>query len=262
MLRARRRPDRVGSHTTGRELTPGPPRDRLRPGARSWVVQARDVRDRARTDRRRAHRRARGLPGRARRRALHRRQPAAASGRAPVRAQHHSARAAQRRPSRGRGHARDGGAMGHDAGPHRTRGAVVGELVPSGGSLYVSIDLDVLDLSLVPGTTLPEPGGLSYRELRSVLAEVGRRAPVRAFDIAELNPPFDASGSTARLASWTALPRRDLRPADLSLRAFRRRSRGGAASSPAAGSGRCSRSGSAGGSPGARARPPRTGRPR
>ena len=80
--------------------------------------------------------------------------------------------------------------------------AVVGELVPSGGSLYVSIDLDVLDLSLVPGTTLPEPGGLSYRELRSVLAEVARRAPVRAFDIAELNPPFDASGSTARLASW------------------------------------------------------------
>ena len=42
----------------------------------------------------------------------------------------------------------------------------------------------------------------------------------------------------------------------------RRRSRGVAASSPAAGSGRCSRSGSAGGSPGARARPPRTGPPR
>ena len=69
------RADRAASRTSDRELTPGPPRDRLRPGARSWVVQARDVRDRARTDRRRAHRRARGLPGRARRRALHRRQP-------------------------------------------------------------------------------------------------------------------------------------------------------------------------------------------
>ena len=66
----------------------------------------------------------------------------------------------------------------------------------------MSVDLDVLDLSLVPGTTLPEPSGLSYRELRSVLAEVARRAPVRAFDIAELNPPYDASGSTAGLASW------------------------------------------------------------
>ena len=38
--------------------------------------------------------------------------------------------------------------------------------------------------------------------------------------------------------------------------------RGAGASTPAAGSGRCSRSGSAGGSPGARARPPRTGRHR
>ena len=42
----------------------------------------------------------------------------------------------------------------------------------------------------------------------------------------------------------------------------KRRSRGAAASSPAAGSGRCSRSGSAAGSPGAPARPPRTGRRR
>jgi hypothetical protein len=42
----------------------------------------------------------------------------------------------------------------------------------------------------------------------------------------------------------------------------RRRSRGVAASSRGAGSGRCSRSDSAGGSPGARPRPPRTGRPR
>ena len=80
--------------------------------------------------------------------------------------------------------------------------AVVRELVPEGGSLYVSVDLDVLDLALVPGTTLPEPGGLGYRELRSVLAAVAGRGRVLAFDIAELNPPYDPSGSTARLATW------------------------------------------------------------
>jgi hypothetical protein len=44
-------------------------------------------------------------------------------------------------------------------------------------------------------------------------------------------------------------------------RRVRRRSHGAAASNPAAGSGRCSRSGCAAGSPGARARPPRRGRP-
>ncbi len=48
--------------------------------------------------------------------------------------------------------------------------AVVRELVPEDGSLYAS---DVLDPSLVAGTTVPEPGGLGYRELRSVVR--GRR---------------------------------------------------------------------------------------
>ena len=75
--------------------------------------------------------------------------------------------------------------------------AVVNEIVPMSDAIYVSIDLDVLDLGLVPGTTLPEPGGLSYRELRATLAAVAGRGRVVAFDIAELNPPADSSGATA-----------------------------------------------------------------
>ena len=54
----------------------------------------------------------------------------------------------------------------------------------------------------MPGTTLHEPGGLSYRHLLSVLAEIARRGRVVAFDIAELNPPYDSSATTARLATW------------------------------------------------------------
>jgi agmatinase len=80
--------------------------------------------------------------------------------------------------------------------------AVVNELVPICDAIYVSIDLDALDLGLVPGTTLPEPGGLSYRELRSTLAAIARRGEIVAFDIAELNPAADSSGATARLATW------------------------------------------------------------
>jgi len=85
-----------------------------------------------------------------------------------------------------------------DRGPE----AVVSELVPECDAIYLSIDLDVLDLGLVPGTSLPEPGGLSYRELRATLAAIARRGRVVAFDIAELNPPADSSGATARLATW------------------------------------------------------------
>jgi agmatinase len=79
---------------------------------------------------------------------------------------------------------------------------LVSELVPNDIPLYVSVDLDVLDLPLVPGTTLPEPGGLSYRRLRDTLAAVARRGRIVAIDIAELNPPYDHSNATARLATW------------------------------------------------------------
>ena len=78
---------------------------------------------------------------------------------------------------------------------------VVADLVPESDALYVSVDLDVLDIAWVPGTTLPEPGGLSYRQLREALVELARRGRVVGFDIAELNPPHDPSGSTARVAT-------------------------------------------------------------
>ena len=78
----------------------------------------------------------------------------------------------------------------------------VRRLVPESDALYVSIDLDVLDLALVPGTTLPEPGGPSYRQVREALVEIARRGKVVGFDIAELNPPYDLGASTARLATW------------------------------------------------------------
>jgi agmatinase len=84
------------------------------------------------------------------------------------------------------------------------RGAerVVRDTVRETERLYVSIDLDVLDSSIAPGHSLPEPGGLDYRQLRAVLVEVARRGRVIGFDVAELNPARDPSGVTARVATW------------------------------------------------------------
>ena len=84
------------------------------------------------------------------------------------------------------------------------RGAreVVRETVPQAEALYVSIDLDVLDSSIAPGHSLPEPGGLTYRQLRGVLVEVARRGRVIGFDVVELNPARDPSGATSRVATW------------------------------------------------------------
>ena len=84
------------------------------------------------------------------------------------------------------------------------RGAadVVRETVREAEALYVSIDLDVLDSSIAPGHSLPEPGGLSYRQLRGTLVEVARRGRVIGFDVVELNPARDLSGATSRVATW------------------------------------------------------------
>ncbi len=79
---------------------------------------------------------------------------------------------------------------------------VVRETVPEADALYVSIDLDVLDSSIAPGHSLPEPGGLGYRDLRHILAEVARLGRVIGFDVVELNPARDPSGASSRVATW------------------------------------------------------------
>lgn len=80
---------------------------------------------------------------------------------------------------------------------------VVAGTVREGGRLYVSVDLDVLDSSIAPGHSLPEPGGIDYRTLRATLAAIARRGRVVGFDVTELNPALDPSGATARVATWT-----------------------------------------------------------
>ena len=64
--------------------------------------------------------------------------------------------------------------------------------------VYVSLDNDALDPSCAPGTTAPEPGGLTAREILRVALAVGSRG-VAMMDIAELSPNFDPSAITARL---------------------------------------------------------------
>lgn len=52
--------------------------------------------------------------------------------------------------------------------------------------VYLSIDLDGLDPSVLPGTGTPEPGGLTYRQLVSIIRILGRRRRVVGADIVEL----------------------------------------------------------------------------
>jgi agmatinase len=84
------------------------------------------------------------------------------------------------------------------------RAAGVAEGVPDGARCYVSIDIDALDMPLVPGCVSAEPGGMSYEDLRACLFALAERADVVGFDLVEVNPQLDiGTGVTSYLAAHT-----------------------------------------------------------
>ncbi len=54
--------------------------------------------------------------------------------------------------------------------------------------VYITIDLDVFDPSIMPSTGTPEPGGLGWYQVLTLLREVSARRRVVGFDIVELCP--------------------------------------------------------------------------
>ena len=66
------------------------------------------------------------------------------------------------------------------------------------GPLYISFDMDALDPAFAPGVSHHEPGGLSTRDVLTVIQ--GIDVPLIGADIVEFNPLRDASGMTAMVA--------------------------------------------------------------
>lgn len=67
--------------------------------------------------------------------------------------------------------------------------------------LFVSFDLDVLDMAHAPGVSAPNPAGWTPREAEAWVLACGADPRVRCFDLMELCPPHDAGGRTARIAA-------------------------------------------------------------
>ncbi|WP_278628425.1 agmatinase [Thomasclavelia cocleata] len=65
--------------------------------------------------------------------------------------------------------------------------------------VYFTIDLDVLDPSVFPGTGTPEAGGVTFMELLEAIITVSKLNVV-AMDINELSPVYDQSGASTALA--------------------------------------------------------------
>ncbi|WRT66092.1 uncharacterized protein IL334_003045 [Kwoniella shivajii] len=68
------------------------------------------------------------------------------------------------------------------------------------GPVVISLDVDVMDPSIVPATGTPESGGWTSRELRRILHSlVGLN--VVAFDVVELSPAYDTQGEISAIAA-------------------------------------------------------------
>jgi len=78
----------------------------------------------------------------------------------------------------------------------------VAEALPKDSKTYVSIDVDVLDISLVPGCVSAEPNGMTYAELRDTLIGLAEHTDVIGFDFVEVNPQLDVgTGVTSYLGA-------------------------------------------------------------
>ena len=66
--------------------------------------------------------------------------------------------------------------------------------------VYITLDLDVIDPSLLPGVGTPEPGGFIFQEFISILKEL-QSLRVVGFDIVELTPDYDPTQVSSVTAS-------------------------------------------------------------
>ena len=66
--------------------------------------------------------------------------------------------------------------------------------------IFITVDLDVLDTSIMPGTGTPEVGGLNFNELVGWFKYLSNFNIVGA-DVVELAPDYDSSGASTAVAT-------------------------------------------------------------
>ena len=87
--------------------------------------------------------------------------------------------------------------------------------------IYLSVDIDVLDPGMAPGTGTPEPGGMLSRELLRAIRQIVGTVELAGMDVVEVAPAYDVSEITAAAAHRCVMEA-------ISALAVRRRDAGGA----------------------------------
>lgn len=79
-----------------------------------------------------------------------------------------------------------------------TLDSVISQL--QGKNVYFTLDLDVLDPSIFPGTGTPEAGGVTFEQLRQATEKVCSQCNVVGCDVNELSPAYDQSSVSTAVA--------------------------------------------------------------
>lgn len=74
-------------------------------------------------------------------------------------------------------------------------------MLPDMERCFITIDIDVLNPAVAPGTGTPEADGLSYRQLKNILWGIAGKSEIVGFDLVEVNPTLDPSGRTPLFAA-------------------------------------------------------------
>jgi agmatinase len=72
-------------------------------------------------------------------------------------------------------------------------------------AVFLSVDIDVVDPGMAPGTGTPEPGGLTGRQLLDAVRRVCLELPLAGMDVVEVAPAYDSAEVTALLANRVVL---------------------------------------------------------
>ena len=81
----------------------------------------------------------------------------------------------------------------------------IDEALDGPDAIYLSLDIDVIDPGLAPGTGTPEPGGMLTREVLRAIRQIVARVDLAAMDVVEVSPPYDHAETTAMAANRAAL---------------------------------------------------------
>lgn len=74
------------------------------------------------------------------------------------------------------------------------------EALDGADSIYLSVDIDVLDPGSAPGTGTPEPGGLLTRELLRAIRRIVGQVELAGMDVVEVAPGYDTAEITSMAA--------------------------------------------------------------